>query len=94
MYIHIGGDYSIPDKTILGIFDFDNIMLDNNDSLGFLRKAEEKGLVENVSFDIPRSVIIAIDRVYISPISARTIRKRADREGMSADIGFDEPENM
>ncbi len=80
MYIHIGGEYSIPGKTILGIFDFDSIMSGNRDSLGFLRNAENKNLVENVSFDIPRSVVVAIDRVYIPPISARTIRKRAGNE--------------
>ena len=79
MYIHIGGDYSIPDKMIVGIFDFDNMMAENSDSFEFLRNAERRGIVENVSFDIPRSVIVAIDRVYISPISARTIRKREGR---------------
>lgn len=79
MYIHIGGDYSIPDKMILGIFDFDNMMTENSDSLRFLQNAEKMGIVENVSFDIPRSVIVAVDRVYISPISARTIRKREGR---------------
>ncbi len=79
MYIHIGGDYSIPDKMILGIFDFDNMMAENSDSLKFLQNAEKMGIVENVSFDIPRSVIVAVDRVYISPISARTIRKREGR---------------
>lgn len=76
MYVHIGGDYSIPDRTIIGIFDFDKLLTDNEDSIGFLRNAEVNGITENVSFDIPRSVIVAVDKVYISPVSSRTIRNR------------------
>lgn len=76
MYIHIGGEYSISDKMIIGIFDFDEILTCNDDSLNFIKKCERENKVENISFDIPRSIIIAKDRVYISPISTRTIRKR------------------
>lgn len=76
MYIHIGGEYSIPEKFIVGVFDFDEITADNDDSLRFLKKAEKDDKVENVSFDIPRSVIVTVDKVYISPISPRTIRRR------------------
>jgi len=76
MYIHIGGDYSIPEKTILGIFDFDLITQQGSYTNEFLRKAEEENRIENISYDLPRSIIIALDKVYISPISSRTIRQR------------------
>ncbi|MHB8963248.1 MAG: extracellular matrix regulator RemB [Saccharofermentanales bacterium] len=76
MYIHIGGEYSIPEKFIVGVFDFDEITAGNDDSLQFLKKAENENRVENVSFDIPRSVIVTVEKVYISPISTRTIRRR------------------
>lgn len=78
MYIHIGGEYSIPGKMIVGIFDFDGITANNTDSLSFLKKAEQENRVENVSYDLPRSVIVAVDKTYLSPISPRTIRKRMD----------------
>jgi extracellular matrix regulatory protein B len=76
MYIHIGGEYSIPEKMIIGVFGFDEITDRSSGSIGFLRKAESENKVENVSFDIPRSVIVTVERVYLSPISPRTIRKR------------------
>ncbi len=76
MYIHIGGEYSIPAKTILGVFDLDGITSGSGDSLLFLKRAEADGRIESVSYDIPRSVIVTLEKVYISPISPRTLRKR------------------
>ena len=76
MYIHIGGDYSIPEKTILGIFDFDSITNEGSYTNEFLKQAQERNRIEYISYDIPRSIILAIDRVYISSVSTRTIRNR------------------
>ncbi|MHB1484523.1 MAG: extracellular matrix regulator RemB [Saccharofermentanales bacterium] len=79
MYIHIGGEYSIPDRTIIGIFDLDEVTGADSCTNDFLFKAEKDGIVETVSFDLPRSMIVTLERVYISPISAGTIRKRAQK---------------
>lgn len=80
MYIHIGGEYSIPDRTIIGIFDLDEVTGEESCTSGFLFKAEKDGLVETVSYDLPRSMIVTLERVYISPISASTIKKRAQNK--------------
>ena len=79
MYIHIGGECSIPEKTIVGIFDMDEVTESNNSTHAFLKMAEEEGRVENVSYDLPRSIIVAVDKIYLSPISAGTIKKRAGK---------------
>lgn len=79
MYIHIGGECSIPDKVIVGIFDLDEVTKTDSSTNEFLKKAQEGGRVETVSYEIPRSIIVAVDKVYISPISAGTIKKRAKR---------------
>ncbi len=79
VYIHIGGECSIPEKTIVGIFDLDEVTKSNNSTHAFLKKAEEEGRVENVSYDLPRSIIVAVDKIYLSPISAGTIKKRAGK---------------
>lgn len=79
MYIHIGGECSIPEKVIVGIFDLDEVTKSNSSTNDFLKKAEEEGRVENVSYDFPRSIVVAVDKIYISPISASTIRKRANK---------------
>ena len=76
MYVHIGGEYSVSDKYIVGIFDFDGTTGASSETIGFLKKAEAEGKIEVVSPDIPRAFVVTLDRVYITPISAVTLRRR------------------
>ena len=76
MYVHVGGEHSISDRIIIGIFDMDTISPRQTDMLRFLTEAEKAERVEYVSEELPRSVIVTVDRVYISPISTVTLRKR------------------
>lgn len=83
MYLHIGGEYAIPEKTIIGVFDFDSNTLPGNRGSKFLMQAEKENRIEYISFDLPESIIVAIDRVYISPVSTDIIKsrmKKADEE--------------
>lgn len=87
MYIHIGGDISLLKKNIIGIFDMDNTTI-SKWTRQFLHYAEEEGTVINVSDELPRTFIVADNgmktsyKVYISPISASTLLKRADEDGI------------
>jgi len=76
MYVHVGGEYSIPDRFIIGIFDMDSITPKQTDMIRFLAEAEKAGHVEYVSEEIPRSAVVSVDRIYFSPISTATLRKR------------------
>lgn len=76
MYVHIGGDYTISDRYILGIFDLDQTTAGAADTIHYLNEAERAGRIEIVSPDLPRSFIVTLDRVYVSPVSAATLRKR------------------
>ena len=76
MYVHLGGEYSISDRFIIGIFDMDSITSRQTDMIRFLTEAEKSGRVEYVSEEIPRSVVVSVDRVYFSPISTATLLKR------------------
>ncbi len=76
MYVHVGGEYSISDRFIIGIFDMDSITAKQTDMIKFLAEAEKAERVEYVSEEIPRSVIVTVDRLYFSPISTATLKKR------------------
>ena len=76
MYVHIGGDYTISDSYILGIFDLDETTDGESDTVRYLNEAERSGRIEIVSPELPRSFIVTLDRVYISPVSVATIKKR------------------
>jgi len=76
MYVHVGGEYSISDRFIIGIFDMESITSKQTDMIRFLAEAEKAGRVEYVSEEIPRSVVVSVDRIYFSPISTATLKKR------------------
>jgi hypothetical protein len=76
MYIHIGGEYSVSSRLIVGIFDFEETTQDGSLTRAFLKNAQDTDKIELISSDLPRSFIVTVERVYLSPISAATLRKR------------------
>lgn len=76
MYVHIGGFCALSDRYIIGVFDFDGTTAVGSPTIDYLRHAEQTGQIESLSDDPPRSFIITLDRVYLSPVSAHTIRQR------------------
>lgn len=79
MYLHIGGDYLLSTKEIVGIFDFESTAEHTEDTLAFLQEAERQNLTEIVSPDIPRSYVVTSHRIYFSPISSTTLKKRLNQ---------------
>ena len=79
MFIHIGGESTVSDKYIVGIFDMEWMTVDSEETIDFIRQAEEAGRVEVVSSEIPRSFVVTLDRVYLTPISVATLRRRIER---------------
>ncbi len=81
MYLHLGGDTVIAQKDIIAIFDLDITSI-SKITREFLQVAEEEGFVVNVSEDLPKSYVLAeVDKeskVFVSPISAATLLKRAN----------------
>ncbi|MBQ8904374.1 MAG: DUF370 domain-containing protein [Oscillospiraceae bacterium] len=75
MYLYLGSDVVVDDKDILGIFDIERVTVDRymKDYLNFWQK---KGKIYYVSLDMPKSIIVAKDTVYISNVSCDTLKKR------------------
>ena len=79
MYIHIGGEISIPDRFILAIIDLDELDLQDKDSLGFWEAAERAERVEMISAAIPQTMVVCLDKIYLCPLPASSLRKRLVR---------------
>ena len=79
MYIPIGSDMSVRDKSIIGIFDLDNTTWSKH-TRNFLSQAEKNGEVITVAEDIPKSFLLTseygMDRVYLCQFNAQTLEKR------------------
>ncbi len=76
MYIHIGADVSLPAEWIVGIFDLDNSTGGSTDTVKFLARAEKNQLIDILTPDLPRSLIVTINRAILSPVSSATLRLR------------------
>lgn len=81
MYLHLGQDTVVKMSELIGIFDMDNTTVSKH-TRQFLADAQKAGRVFNVSPELPKSFIVCKDRngketVYISQISAATLRGRA-----------------
>lgn len=80
MILHLGQDVVVSSNDILGIFDLEKATLSRR-TKEFLSKATREGRVTTVSYEMPKSFVVTDEsdgfRVYISQISAQTLRKRA-----------------
>ena len=80
MYVHIGGEYTILSKSIVGLVDLDTVPASSEDMKLFLKSQEDRNILEYVSEELPRSLIITDDRSYVSPLSVSTLCKRMKEE--------------
>lgn len=79
MFVHIGGDVVIRTKEIICINDLETTS--SPITKEFLEVAKEEGFIEDISDGDPKSFIIVNQdnqqKIYYSPISSVTIKKRA-----------------
>ena len=78
MYLNIGNDMAVREKSIIGIFDLDNTSTSQR-TRRFLEKAEQEGQVVPCD-DLPKSFVLTqeygMDRIYLTTLSSATLEKR------------------
>lgn len=79
MYIHLGSDMAVREKSILGIFDLDNTTCSKH-TRNFLSHAEKNGQVISAGDDLPKSFLLTseygMEKVYLCQFNAATLEKR------------------
>lgn len=79
-YLHLGQDTMVKTRDIIGVFDLDTSSLSKK-TREYLARAEREGHVVNVSTELPKSFVVTATkeggRIYISQLSAPTLRGRA-----------------
>ena len=79
MYLNIGEDFVLKTEDITGIFDLDKTTV-NKATRDFLAKAQKENRVILTTYDLPKSFIIAKEKIYLSPLNTSTLLKRTGRE--------------
>lgn len=79
MYIPIGNDMAVRDKSIIGIFDMDNCSWSYR-TREFLKQAEEKGEVIPATDDLPKTFLVSteygMNKVYLIKFTSTVIEHR------------------
>ena len=78
MYLNIGGDMAVREKSIIGIFDLDNTTTSKR-TREFLDRAEKEGQVVPCD-ELPKAFVLTaeygMDRIFLTSLSATTLEKR------------------
>ena len=75
MYIHLGNKKNIREKEIIGIFDMDNATV-SKVTQRFLNKSQKDGNLITTVEEIPKSLILTKDKVYMSQLSPKALYGR------------------
>lgn len=79
MYLHIGNDYCVDIRDIIGIFDIENTTVEKC-TKKLLERAEKEKRCIYTTYEMPKSFIITVkngaERLYISQLAASTLKKR------------------
>ena len=83
MYLHIGNNKNIRERTIIGIFDTDTATV-STVTRKFLASAETKGCVEAATEEIPKSFVLYGEgddcRICFSQLSTAALLGRSGNE--------------
>ena len=78
MFIHLGGDVVVIKKEVITILN-QQLIRKNETNREFMRTAESEGFITRIGEkDNVNSVIVTTKKVYLSPISSMTLKKRSD----------------
>ena len=82
MYIDIGGDMAVRDRSIIGIFDLDGTTVSQR-TVEYLEKTQAQGALISVTEELPKSFLVTeeygFEQVYFTQLSAATLEKRTAR---------------
>jgi extracellular matrix regulatory protein B len=82
MFIHLGGEKIIRANELIAIFDL-SMEKTSKISKQFISHAEKEKKIEMIGEEESKSLVVTINKVYYSPISSSTLKKRANQLWMN-----------
>ena len=82
MYLHLGRDYVLNTRDIIGIFNIETTTVSPR-GRAFLEYAQKNGAVVSLSDELPQSHVLAdspVETVYLSQLSSAALRRRVPQE--------------
>lgn len=76
LFIHLGGDTIIRSKDVIAILNSD-VKDSSSITKDFLQSHINKNNIQQISKDLIKSIVITHEKIYYSPISSVTLKRRA-----------------
>lgn len=77
MFIHLGGDVIVPREEIICIMNW-SLLTKSESTREFMQLAEDDDFIQRISEKgREKSFIVTTEKIYISPISSVTLKKRS-----------------
>lgn len=76
LYIHLGGEKVIRSSELVAIFDI-SIEKSSKLSKQFVAHSHKRKNVESIGEEEAKSIVVTKGKVYYSPISSTTLKKRS-----------------
>lgn len=77
MFIHLGGEKVIRTSELIAIFDIS--IEQAKISKQFMNQAAKGKKTETIGEEEPKSLVVTQTKIYYSPISSTTLKKRANQ---------------
>jgi len=74
-YIHLGSDVIVHKNDTIGIFDIERLTVKKGVK-EFLKTSQKSGKIYYVSLEMPKSFVVADNKVYVTNVSTLTLKKR------------------
>ena len=78
MYIHLGGEVTVPADTVISVVDLETVPPALQSINDLIKSEDMNNRLQYISGDIPKSLVITDDRTYVSHLSVGVLRKRAE----------------
>ncbi len=82
MYLHLGDEFMVRNRKIVGIFDMDTSTV-TKITRDFLKTAQDGGRVTVIGENLPKAFVLCEEKgrteVIVSPLASSTLRRRAGR---------------
>ena len=81
MYLNIGSDMAVRDRSLIGIFDLDTVSFSRH-TRAFLVRCEKEGAVISAAEDLPRSAVLiseyGMEKLYLTGPTSRALAGRLE----------------
>ncbi len=73
MFVHIGGEMTLPESSIISVINLESVIPSQRSVTDFLKSEDDRGRLQYVTDDIPKTVIVTNSKTYVCSLSSQVL---------------------